>query len=313
MKRAALVLAVALASSSCSLLQPPGEADGQRVSPDYVATGEVGDLRAFLYGGKTVLDVGSRVASLNVYDSEGRSVPLEKMGRYYRAGVRLDAFTVRMNMQRASFRAAPVVPAALTPTTTASTQAGSVERLAPLRVSAGPDSAPARMAMAAETYAMLNACAVKLAEVRRVVDAAPQGDAKTKTLRIRLEQLEGELLDATASQATLIVNFDRMSTTPRMTDATSRMLIAAARSASHISVRGRTDSVVAGPDDARIAELRAVAARDFLVKHGIDPSRITVTSAPAGEFLAPNGSGKGKALNRRVEIELRREAQVART
>lgn len=308
MKRAALLLVVALASTSCSLLQPPGEADGRRVSPDYIATGEVGDLRAFIYGGKTVLDVGGRVAWLTVYDAEGRTVPIEKIGRYYRAGVRLDAFTVRLNLQRVSFK---VVQA--TPALPASGALASAERLTPLRVAAPQESGPARLAVAAETYAMLNACAAKLAEVRQVVDAAPKADAKAKLLRVRVEQLEGELLDATARQATLIVNFDRMSTTLRMTDATSRMLIAAARSASQISVRGRTDSVIAGPDDARIAEFRAAAARDFLVDHGVDPSRITVKSAPAGEFLVPNGTEKGKALNRRVEIELRREAQIART
>ena len=312
MKRAALVLTVALVSSSCSLLQPPGEADGRRVSPYYIATGEVRDLRAFIYGGKTVLDVGGRVAWLTVYDAEGRTVPIEKIGRYYRAGVRLDEFTVRLNLQRVSFKVVPAAAAAPASVAMASLQGPSSERLTPLRVAAPQESGPGRLAGAAETYAMLNACAAKLAEIRQVVDAAPKADAKAKLLRVRLEQLEGELLDATARQATLIVNFDRMSTTLRMTDASSRMLIAAARSASQISVHGRTDSVVAGPDDARIADFRAAAARDFLVDHGVEPSRITVKSAPAGEFLVPNGTEKGKALNRRVEIELRREVQVAR-
>ncbi|MEO5774986.1 MAG: OmpA family protein [Sphingomicrobium sp.] len=283
------------------------------MSPDYVATGETGDLRAFIYGGKTVLDVGGRVAWLSVFDAEGRMVPVEKIGRYYRAGVRLDAFTVRLNLQLMTFKAVPATPAAQPAAAVASTQALATERLTPLRMTIPQDSGPGRLSAATETYAMLNACAAKLAEVRRAVDAAPKADAKARMLRVRLEQLEGELLDATARQATLIVNFDRMSTTLRMTDATSRMLIAAARSASQISVRGRTDSVVAGPDDARIAEFRAAAARDFLVDHGVDPSRITVMSSAAGEFLVPNGTEKGKALNRRVEIELRREAQAART
>ena len=135
MKRAALVLAVALASSSCSLLQPAGKAEGLRVSPDYVATGEVRNLRAFVYGGKTVLDAGSRVAWLNVYDAEGQNVPVEKIGRYYRVGVRLDSFTVRVNWQRASFELVPALAGV-------SNQGVAAARLKPLRVTATQESAP---------------------------------------------------------------------------------------------------------------------------------------------------------------------------
>jgi outer membrane protein OmpA-like peptidoglycan-associated protein len=61
---------------------------------------------------------------------------------------------------------------------------------------------------------------------------------------------------------------------------------------------------VAGPNDARIALGRALSARNYLIEHGVSPDKITVDSQADGDFIAPNDTKAGRALNRRVEIEL---------
>jgi len=79
-------------------------------------------------------------------------------------------------------------------------------------------------------------------------------------------------------------------------------LIRSAKTADHINISGHTDAQVAGPRDAKITLGRALAARNFLVNSGIVAEKINVFSQADGRFIAPNIT-KGRALNRRVEIE----------
>lgn len=76
-----------------------------------------------------------------------------------------------------------------------------------------------------------------------------------------------------------------------------------AKVAKQIIVRGRTDSRVAGSFDGPMALGRALAARNFLIAHGVSPEKIRVFSKAAGDFVAPNDTPEGRAVNRRVEIE----------
>lgn len=79
-----------------------------------------------------------------------------------------------------------------------------------------------------------------------------------------------------------------------------------ARSAPLVLLRGRTDGASDSPADTRIARERAAAVRDYLVGAGVDPARIRTTYQPAGDHVADNVSASGRALNRRVEIEVYR-------
>ena len=88
-------------------------------------------------------------------------------------------------------------------------------------------------------------------------------------------------------------------------------LIADAKAAPLVLLRGRTDGVSDTPAESRIARDRAAAVRDFLVAAGVDPARIRATWQPAGDHVADNGSATGRDLNRRVEIELYRAPPVA--
>jgi len=88
-------------------------------------------------------------------------------------------------------------------------------------------------------------------------------------------------------------------------------LIADAKAAPLVLLRGRTDGTSDAPAESRIARDRAGAVRDYLVAAGVDPARIRATYQPAGDHVAENASTGGRGLNRRVEIELYRALPVA--
>ncbi len=87
-------------------------------------------------------------------------------------------------------------------------------------------------------------------------------------------------------------------------------LIADAKAAPLVLLRGRTDGATHTSAESRIARDRAAAVRDFLVAAGVDPARIRATWQPVGDPVADNGSAAGRGLNRRVEIELYRAPPV---
>ena len=72
-----------------------------------------------------------------------------------------------------------------------------------------------------------------------------------------------------------------------------------------LHVRGYTD----GDKDLWIehetAKQRAHKARAYLIARGYDPNHIEITIVPIGGHVADNASKKGRAKNRRVEIEVK--------
>lgn len=75
-----------------------------------------------------------------------------------------------------------------------------------------------------------------------------------------------------------------------------------------IVLRGRTDGPVDSPAESAMARARALAVRDYLVSTGIAPTRIRWTYQPVGDPWADNSHAQGRAMNRRVEIEVYRRA-----
>lgn len=88
-------------------------------------------------------------------------------------------------------------------------------------------------------------------------------------------------------------------------------LIADAKAAPLVLLRGRTDGSSDAAAESRIARDRAAAVRDYLVAAGVDAARIRATYQPAGDHAADNTAATGRALNRRVEIEVYRAAPVS--
>lgn len=88
----------------------------------------------------------------------------------------------------------------------------------------------------------------------------------------------------------------------------AQALRAAVRNADSVLVSGRTDSATPDAINRRIAIERAVKARAWLVANGVPATRITTRFSSSGLFLADNSTQDGKALNRRVEIDIRHTA-----
>lgn len=117
----------------------------------------------------------------------------------------------------------------------------------------------------------------------------------------RLDEIEARMV--TAAAAIVKVSFPTGSTAFNPSPEVAEVLIASGKAADRVNVRGRTDSRIAGSLDAKIALGRAMAARKFLVDHGVSADKIRVFSQADGDFAAPNVTKEGRALNRRVEIE----------
>jgi OOP family OmpA-OmpF porin len=70
----------------------------------------------------------------------------------------------------------------------------------------------------------------------------------------------------------------------------------------HVVVEGHTDSVGKDAYNQKLSERRAKAVRDYLVREGIEPSRITTRGYGESRPVASNDTAEGRAENRRAEI-----------
>jgi outer membrane protein OmpA-like peptidoglycan-associated protein len=73
---------------------------------------------------------------------------------------------------------------------------------------------------------------------------------------------------------------------------------------SSVTMIGFTDNIGSVEVNVRVASARARAARAYLTENGISKSRITIYGYGEVMFKGDNRTEKGRALNRRVEIEL---------
>ena len=70
----------------------------------------------------------------------------------------------------------------------------------------------------------------------------------------------------------------------------------------HVVVEGHTDSVGSDKYNEKLSERRAKAVRDYLVREGIDASRMTTRGYGKSRPVASNDTAEGRAQNRRAEI-----------
>src|SRR5262249_7012090 len=74
-----------------------------------------------------------------------------------------------------------------------------------------------------------------------------------------------------------------------------------------IQITGFTDNTGTAEYNQKLAEARASTVKDFLVKNGIDPSKITILGKGAADPVADNSTKEGRAKNRRVEVMVKGE------
>ncbi|MGH7273567.1 MAG: OmpA family protein [Nitrospiria bacterium] len=71
-----------------------------------------------------------------------------------------------------------------------------------------------------------------------------------------------------------------------------------------IVVVGHTDSVGGDAVNQRLSENRANAVKVQLLSQGVPAEKITVVGLGESQPVAPNGTGEGRAKNRRVELNI---------
>jgi len=71
-----------------------------------------------------------------------------------------------------------------------------------------------------------------------------------------------------------------------------------------ITLAGHTDIVGTEEYNQKLSDRRAKAVADYLIRKGINPSRINVVGYGSKKPVAPNDTEEGRAKNRRVEVIL---------
>ena len=167
---------------------------------------------------------------------------------------------------------------------------------------------PANAAVAVE----LQACTSDLANTRILASESARAAKISAAVAAGLAQQQAIAAQAKAlpdlRNTLYTVTFAFGSAKVSLPDAEAAQLAEETRTAPLVLLRGRTDGVAESAAESRIARERANAVRDYLVQAGVDPARIRSTWQPVGDHAVENGSAGGRALNRRVEIEVYRVA-----
>jgi outer membrane protein OmpA-like peptidoglycan-associated protein len=277
-----------------------------RVNPDYTATGTLDDVIAYVYGSVTLIEFNIAPSYVTVRNMAGEQVEFERVGRFYRLPKVLDFFTVHAYGRTATF-SAPMITRVFSAPVKVSTAPSSELDKVPAGVNPAMFEPAPVQAGDEEDAALLKLCGRQLADIRHMLDAAGKNPEATGEdlfqLNHRLDVIE-ERMTSAGSAVIIQAGFPTRGTAFKPNPEIAAVLVASAKMADIVNVRGRTDSRVAGKRDAKIAQERANAARAYLVDRGVGAEKIRVFSRAAGDFAVPNVSPESRALNRRVEIEL---------
>jgi OmpA-OmpF porin, OOP family len=71
-----------------------------------------------------------------------------------------------------------------------------------------------------------------------------------------------------------------------------------------IEIAGHTDNVGKDADNLKLSQQRADAIRNYVLKKGIQPSRVTAKGYGTAEPVADNDTDEGRQLNRRTEVRV---------
>jgi outer membrane protein OmpA-like peptidoglycan-associated protein len=71
-----------------------------------------------------------------------------------------------------------------------------------------------------------------------------------------------------------------------------------------VDIFGHTDSTGSDAHNQDLSQRRALAVANYLNQQGVDSRRFAVTGFGPSRPIATNGTAEGRALNRRVEIQL---------
>lgn len=315
MKHARATITIAIVTTAATLLTACGlfqTAEIERQSSnDYMVTGPILDGKAYIYGGHTVIEFDAPMSLVAVTDESGKPIEFEAAGRFYRLNRRVDKFSFSSNGRTDVFTAKTFARVFSSETATlhqvqdaAAPAPSPAVVLEPVRESkVEPIAEVPKVDQETADRDIKALLALTAKQVKEVQKALAHYSKNPKAKGEDLVAINARL-DALERRIGLIrVSFDTESTNFSPSQAVAKILVNAAKLAERINILGRTDATKAGPADAAIAAGRAGAARDFLVAHGIDAEKISVSSKPDGDFITPNITAAERAINRRVEFQ----------
>lgn len=71
-----------------------------------------------------------------------------------------------------------------------------------------------------------------------------------------------------------------------------------------VDITGYTDNTGSYAVNEKLSGQRANAVRDYLIQCGVAPDRLVAKGIPMADYIASNDTPEGRALNRRVEIQI---------
>ncbi|MFH7043309.1 OmpA family protein [Paucibacter sp. JuS9] len=176
---------------------------------------------------------------------------------------------------------------------------------------------PANTAMAVELQVCKNDLQntrLRAIESGRAAETSAVTQANIAALQQALTGLQAQALMPAAAvrpNSIFTVRFDYGSTRFNIPTDVALDLTREAKAAPLILLRGRTDGIGDAPIESHIARARARAVSDYLLAAGVNPSQIRATYQGTGDHAADNQTARGRALNRRVEIEIYRAIPLA--
>lgn len=204
----------------------------------------------------------------------------------------------------------PATPAPAPAPAPASAPAASVS------LSASPSSIQAGQC-ANLTWASSNATSVSIDQgIGRVDSNGSKQVCPTQTTRYAVTAVgDGGTRDASTTvvvnhvvdKMALHVNFDfNKATIRRPDDADLQKAIAFIKKypGFQVSLVGFTDSIGSDAYNLKLSEKRAEAVKDYLVKHGVDGSKIETSGRGKADPVGDNKTEKGRFENRRVEVQI---------
>lgn len=270
--------------------KPPIDAVAKRISPNYEAIGNSDGIRVYAYGNYTLIKYKNKLAYVSAYDSNsGDRIELDSVGEFYRSEYLLNKFELNVNGRTV------YISRIIEPTVNLS--------------KAIPESNPGLdIKPDLQTFPELeNYSKKQILDIQRFIDKASTSKHTTGESLFHAQVHQTKLKKSLEEHNPIVmVHFNSGASRFKPQKDLVSILLESAQTASEIHLRGRTDSKRASKRDPIIAYYRASKARNYLVKNGIDPSIITINSLPEGDFAVPHATRKGKEINRRVEIEVRR-------
>lgn len=326
----------------------------QAAAPAELATAPVNQtaqgfqVKAFLYGDRTVIDWGNGPAIVSITDQDGDPLPYDRQGEYYRLDPPFENFVIYTATQKLSFvklklGSAELLAAPPAAPTTVATQLPQAVYPTPTPAPVErPSSAIVQTSAAALPTAHAQAPALPAGDYKRVMAAEVEqmrsdlrdlkaalkqaaGDPNADRQKLhavvdRINDIQGKLATSSAKITTLVFDPDRTQLTKDLP--ALKAIIPAAKEAERIQIRGYqlkthgyTEADLDSPKFLKVAQERADSVRKYLIGNGVPAEKISVSALAIDGFDSINSTPEGRARSRRVEVEfveseLRRQAMA---